>query len=124
MRILVVGAGGIGGYFGGRLLEAKQDVTFLVRPKRAAELASSGLEIESRFGNVKIPNPPTVLAGNLHDTFDLILLSCKAYDLESAMTSFAPAVGPDTMILPLLNGMRHLDALDQRFGAAHVLGGL
>lgn len=124
MRILVVGAGAIGGYFGGRLLEAKQDVTFLVRPRRAAELASSGLLVQSRSGDVKISHPPTVLADNIHSTFDLILLSCKAYDLESAITSLAPAVGPGTAILPLLNGIRHMDVLDQRFGAAHVLGGL
>jgi 2-dehydropantoate 2-reductase len=124
MRILVVGAGAIGGYFGGRLLEAKQDVTFLVRPRRAAELASSGLQIQSRFGDVTLSQPPTVLAENLHSTFDLILLSCKAYDLDSAITSFAPAVGPSTAILPLLNGMRHLDVLDQRFSPAQVLGGL
>ena len=124
MRILVVGAGAIGGYFGGRLLEAKQDVTFLVRPRRAAELASSGLQIQSRFGDVKLSKPPTVLAEDLHSTFDLILLSCKAYDLDSAITSFAPAVGPRTVIMPLLNGMRHLDVLDQRFSPAQVLGGL
>jgi 2-dehydropantoate 2-reductase len=124
MRILVVGAGAIGGYFGGRLLEAKQDVTFLVRPRRSAELASSGLVIKSASGDVTIPNPPTVLAEDLHTTFDLILLSCKAYDLESAISSFAPAVGSNTAILPLLNGMRHLDVLTQRFGAEHVLGGL
>jgi 2-dehydropantoate 2-reductase len=124
MRILVVGAGGIGGYYGGRLLEARQDVTFLVRPRRAAELAASGLVIASPNGDVSIPRPPTVQAEDLRQKFDLILLSCKAYDLEGAMTSLAPAVGPDTVILPLLNGMRHLDALDQRFGPAHVLGGL
>jgi len=124
MRILVVGAGAIGGYFGGRLLEAKQDVTFLVRPGRAAQLASSGLEIQSRCGDVSIPHPPTVLAEDIHNYFDLILLSCKAYDLDSAIVSFAPAVGPGTAILPLLNGMRHLDVLDQRFGPEHVLGGL
>ncbi len=124
MRILVVGAGAIGGYFGGRLLEAKQDVTFLVRPRRAAELANSGLVIASPNGDVTIPHPPTVLAENLHEKFDLILLSCKAYDLEGAIGSVAPAVGPDTVILPLLNGMRQLNVLDQRFGAEHVLGGL
>jgi 2-dehydropantoate 2-reductase len=124
MRILVVGAGAIGGYFGGRLLEAKQDVTFLVRPRRAAELASSGLQIQSRFGDVTLSQPPTVLAENLHSTFDLILLSCKAYDLDSAITSFAPAVGTSTVILPLLNGMRHLDVLDQRFSPAQIMGGL
>lgn len=124
MRILVVGAGATGGYFGGRLLEAKQDVTFLVRPRRAAELASSGLRIQSPFGDVSIPQPATVLAENLHEHFDLILLSCKAYDLEGAMESFAPAVGPNTLIMPVLNGMRHLDLLDARFGASRVLGGL
>jgi 2-dehydropantoate 2-reductase len=124
MRILVVGAGAIGGYFGGRLLEAKQDVTFLVRPRRSAELANSGLQIQSPCGDIAISKPPTILAENIHETFDLIVLSCKAFDLASAMTSFAPAVGPNTAILPLLNGMRHLDVLDQRFGAAHVLGGL
>ena len=124
MRILVVGAGAIGGYFGGRLLQAQQDVTFLVRARRAAELAASGLEIRSRLGDAAIPHPPTVLAEDLRSAFDLILLSCKAYDLESAIDALAPAVGPQTLILPLLNGMRHLDLLDQRFGPAHVLGGL
>ena len=93
MRTLVVGAGAVGGYFGGRLLEAKRDVTFLVRPRRVAELASSGLRIRSRFGDVNISNPATVLAENLHETFDLVLLSCKAYDLDDAIKSFAPAVG-------------------------------
>ncbi len=67
--------------------------------------------------------PSTVLAENLRETFDLVLLSCKAYDLEDAIASFAPAVGPDTVILPLLNGMRHLDILDERFGRDRVLGG-
>ena len=123
MRVLVVGAGAIGGYFGGRLLEANRDVTFLVRPRRAAELAAHGLKIRSRFGDVTLANPATLLAENLHDTFDLVLLSCKAYDLESAITSFAPAVGPGTVILPLLNGMRHLEILNERFGRERVLGG-
>jgi 2-dehydropantoate 2-reductase len=123
MRTLVVGAGAIGGYFGGRLLEINRDVTFLVRPKRAAELAGQGLKIRSRVGDVNLPRPATVLAENLRQTFDLVLLSCKAYDLADAITSFAPAVGPDTAILPLLNGMLHLDVLDQRFGRDRVLGG-
>jgi 2-dehydropantoate 2-reductase len=123
MRILVVGAGSVGGYFGGRLLEAGQDVTFLVRARRAAELAATGLVIQSRFGDVSVSNPATIVAENLHERSDLVLLACKAYDLEGAISSFAPAVGPDTAILPLLNGMRHLDILDRRFGAGHVLGG-
>ncbi len=124
MRILVVGAGAIGGYFGGRLLEAGCDVTFLVRPRRAAELASAGLVIKSPNGDVTLKNPPTVQAGKLAETFDVVLLSCKAFDLDDAITSFAPAVGPQTSIIPLLNGMLHLDVLDIRFGPERVLGGL
>ena len=123
MRILVVGAGAVGGYFGGRLLEAGCNVSFLVRPKRAAQLAETGLVIKSRFGDVILKAPPTIQAHKIDRHFDLVLLSCKAYDLDAAINSFAAAVGPETAILPLLNGMQHLDVLDQRFGAAHVLGG-
>ncbi len=139
MRILVVGAGGIGGYFGGRLLEAGRDVTFLVRPRRAALLAERGLVIRSPAGDVTVHAPPTILADALQSTahdalrndarpssahYDLILLSCKSYDLDDAMRAFAPAVGPRTMIMPMLNGMRHMDALRERFGDGAVLGGL
>src|SRR6516164_7391539 len=123
MRILVVGAGATGGYFGGRLLEAGGDVTFLVRPARAERLAATGLTIASPAGNVTLPSPPTVLAAELRTPFDTVILSCKAYDLDGAIESFAPAVGPGTAVVPLLNGMRHLDALDARFGAGRVLGG-
>lgn len=123
MRILIVGAGALGGYFGGRLLQHGRDVTFLVRERRAAELARDGLAIRSSTGNADVPSPPTVLAAQLHDSYDLILLACKAYGLVQAMVDIAPAVGPQTAILPLLNGMRQLDLLDQRFGAQHVLGG-
>ncbi|WP_426702447.1 2-dehydropantoate 2-reductase [Rhodanobacter sp. Col0626] len=123
MRILVVGAGATGGYFGGRLLQHGRDVTFLVREGRAEQLARHGLMIYSAAGNAELPSPPTVLAAGLREPYDLILLSCKAYGLEQAMTDIAPAVGPQTAILPLLNGMRQLDLLDARFGAQHVLGG-
>ncbi len=124
MRILVVGAGAIGGYFGGRMLQAGSDVTFLVRPRRAAELASAGLVIKSPNGDVTLKSPPTVQADKLSEKFDAILLSCKAFDLDDAIQSFAPAVGAQTAIIPLLNGMLHLDILDQKFGADRVLGGL
>src|SRR5262245_59688770 len=123
MRFLVVGAGATGGYFGGRLLEAGRDVTFLVRPARAERLAATGLMIASPAGHVTLPPPPTVLAADLRTQFDVVILSCKAYDLDGAIESFAPAVGSDTAVVPLLNGMRHLDALDARFGADRVLGG-
>jgi 2-dehydropantoate 2-reductase len=124
MRVLVVGAGAIGGYFGGRLLQAGNDVTFLVRPKRASELAGAGLVIRSAAGDVTLKSPPTVQADKLSEKFDVVLLSCKAFDLDDAIKSFAPAVGPKTAIIPLLNGMLHLNALDGKFGPERVLGGL
>ncbi len=124
MRVLVVGAGAIGGYFGGRMLQAGRDITFLVRPRRAAELAANGLVIKSPNGDVTLKTPPTVQADALRDKFDVVLLSCKAYDLADAIKSFAPAVGPQTAIIPLLNGMLHLDILDKEFGRERVLGGL
>jgi 2-dehydropantoate 2-reductase len=124
MRILVVGAGAIGGYFGGRMLQAGADVTFLVRPRRAAELAAAGLVIRSPHGDVTLKNPPAVQADKLAEQFDVVLLSCKAFDLDDAINSFAPAVGPNTATIPLLNGMRHLDTLDTKFGRERVLGGL
>ncbi|WP_264045734.1 2-dehydropantoate 2-reductase [Methylobacterium flocculans] len=127
MRVLVVGAGATGGYFGARLAEAGRDVTFLVRPARAEKLASAGLVVESPLGNLHLPAPRTVTARDLAagggSGFDIVLFSCKAYDLDAAIADVAPAVGPDTAILPLLNGMRHLDVLDAAFGAERVLGG-
>src|SRR3954453_15434271 len=94
MRFLVVGAGAIGGYFGGRLLEAGRDVTFLVRPGRAEQLARTGMAITSGFGDVTVPAPPTVLADQVRAPFDLVLLSCKPYDLEGVVDALSPAVGP------------------------------
>jgi 2-dehydropantoate 2-reductase len=123
MRILVVGAGATGGYFGGRLAQAGRAVTFLVREKRAEELQRAGLVIRSPRGDLTLRNVKTVLASQIAQPFDLVLLSCKAYNLDDAIESFAPAVGDTTMILPVLNGMRHIDVLRQRFGASKVLGG-
>jgi 2-dehydropantoate 2-reductase len=124
MRILVVGAGAIGGYFGGRMLAAGCDVTFLVRPRRAAELASAGLVIKSPNGDATLKNPPALQADKLTEKFDVVLLSCKAFDLDDAIKSFAAAVGPQTAVVPLLNGMLHMDVLDSKFGRERVLGGL
>lgn len=123
MRVLVLGAGGTGGYFGGRLAEAGADVTFLVRERRAAQLAEQGLRIESPFGDAAL-SVKTVTASRLDSSYDLILLSCKAYHLDQALEDIAPAMGESTAILPLLNGMAHMDRLTARFGEARVLGGL
>lgn len=123
MRILVLGAGATGGYFGGRLLQAGRDVSFLLRPRRAAQVREEGLTIRSPKGNVHV-KPKVVTLGKVSAPYDIIFLSCKAYDLSGALDAIAPAVGENTGIVPLLNGMQHIEILDQRFGAKHVLGGL
>lgn len=122
MKILILGAGATGGYFGGRLAAAGADVKFLVRERRAAQLEADGLVIESPFGDVKM-TVRTVLAKQLAAAHDVIIVSSKFYDLESAIASIRPAVGGTTLILPLLNGIKHLDVLDAAFGAPQVLGG-
>jgi 2-dehydropantoate 2-reductase len=123
MRLLVIGAGATGGYFGGRLAEAGRDVTFLVRPRRAAQLHASGLQIISPHGNVTI-QPKLIIADDIEEPYDIVLLGVKAYMLEAAIRDFMVAVGPETTIIPMLNGMRHMDILDERFGEWAVAGGV
>ncbi|MBQ1082056.1 ketopantoate reductase family protein [Nocardiopsis sp. B62] len=124
MKILVVGAGAVGGYFGGRLVQAGRDVDFLVRPARAAFLREHGLNIRSVEGHTEnIPVRP-VTRDELTDDYDLVLLSVKSYGLEGAVEDLAPAVGPRTVVVPFLNGMRHLDVLVDRFGPDRVYGGV
>lgn len=123
MRVLVVGAGATGGYFGGRLAQAGRDVTFLVRSGRAAQLQKDGLQIVSPFGDVTVA-PKLVTAGQITGPWDVVILTVKAYSLDAALKDLAPAVGPQTMILPVLNGMRHVDAITARFGARALIGGL
>jgi 2-dehydropantoate 2-reductase len=123
LKILVVGAGATGGYFGGRLLQAGRDVTFLVRTGRAKLLRDRGLRITG-LGEDTVLEPPLVETGTLDRTYDLVLLAVKATGLSSAIGDFAPAVGPGTLILPFLNGLAHIDALDARFGKDAVLGGV
>lgn len=128
MRILVLGAGGTGGYFGGRLAQAGVDVTFLVRPARAAQLAQDGLVIRSPLGDATFPVQHVTADGlaalAAEKPFDLVMLSCKAYDLESSIEAIAPAVSSRTTVLPILNGLRHYATLDARFGRDAVMGGL
>jgi 2-dehydropantoate 2-reductase len=122
MKLLVLGAGGIGGYFGGRLAQAGTDVTFLVRPKRREQLERDGLRIRSPVGDVTL-RVKTVGASELTPGYDFVLLTCKAYDLDSAIDAIAPAMDGHCAVVPMLNGMAHLARLDQRFGAANVMGG-
>ena len=123
MRVLVIGAGALGGYYGACLVRAGTDVTFLVRSARAEQLRRDGLRVTSPHGDFAV-QPKILLANELKEPFDVVLVGVKAYSLDDAMSQFAPAVGASTMILPILNGLKHIDALTARFGAEHVLGGL
>ena len=123
MRILVVGAGAVGGYFGGRLARARRDVTFLVRPARAKQLDRDGLRIISPHGDAVL-SPKLVSSDKIDSPYNVVFVSVKAYALEAAMNDFAAAVGPGTMIFPVLNGMRHIDLLAKRFGEDAVIGGV
>jgi 2-dehydropantoate 2-reductase len=124
MRILVVGAGAVGGYFGGRMIQAGRDVTFLVRPKRAEQIQAKGLRILSPIHGDLTVRPRAITAARILSPFDVIFLSVKSYSLAAAIDDFAPAVGPRTVIIPVLNGMHHMDVLRQRFGEKSVLGGV
>lgn len=123
MRFLVLGAGSQGSYFGGMLLQGGADVSFLVRPKRAAELANRGLVIKLPGGEIR-QSIKTLLAGQIDSRYDVVLLTCKSYDLDSAIDAMAPAVGEHSAILPILNGINHIPLLADRFGRDRVLGGL
>ena len=123
MRILSLGAGALGGYFGGRLQQAGAEVAFLVRPGRQAQLRRDGLVIESPFGNARLP-ATTLTAEEIRPGWDVVLLTCKAYDLEAAIAAIRPAIDQCTAILPVLNGLGHIATLQKAFGAERVLGGL
>ena len=123
MRLLIVGAGATGGYFGARLVAAGRDVTFLVRGGRAQQLRRDGLRIKSPHGDLSL-RPKLLTAAEIRAPFDAVLVTVKAYALDAAIADFAQAVGADTMIVPILNGMKHIDDLVQRFGARAVVGGV
>lgn len=123
MRILMAGAGATGGYFGARLAQAGQDVTFLVRERRFQQLQMNGLVLQTPQGTEKL-EPQLIQARSLSDHYDLIIITVKSFALEQLMEDIAPAVGLDTLIMPILNGMRHIATLQQRFGDNKVIGGL
>ena len=122
MRFLVLGAGGTGGYFGGRLAESGADVTFLVRDERRKTLSAQGLRIESPFGNAQLA-VRTVVAAEVAPVYDAVILTCKAYDLDAAVAAITPAMASNACVLPFLNGIAHIDVLNEKFGRHRVLGG-
>jgi 2-dehydropantoate 2-reductase len=122
MRILILGAGALGGYFGGRLHQAGLDPYFLVRPGRTAVLARDGLRITSGLGDYQA-KVTTITPEALTPGWDVVLLTCKAYDLAETIETIRPAVDARTAILPVLNGISHIETLQHTFGAERVLGG-
>ncbi|MBJ8080680.1 2-dehydropantoate 2-reductase [Bacillus cereus group sp. N14] len=123
MRILVLGAGGVGGFFGGRLVEKGEDVTFLVRSKRKQQLEERGLVIRSVNGDFSF-QPKLITKEDRTSPFDVILFSTKAYHLNEAIQDLKPFVGENTVIIPLLNGIAHVSLLQKEFGEEKVIGGL
>lgn len=123
MRILILGAGAIGAYFGARLIEAGADVSFLVRPGRKETLLRDGLRINSPLGNFARQVSAST-AEELEGPYEGVILACKAYDLGTAAAAVTPVMGAKSELLPLLNGYAHLEKLDGLFGANRVLGGL
>ena len=122
MKILVLGIGGVGGFFGGFLQESGADVTFLVRPKRKALLIKNKLKIISPIGNLNL-EPNLVLSNELKPIYDIVLVSCKTYDLDQAMRDLKGVRGKG-MIIPFLNGFTHMEKLDEEFGSENVIGGV
>src|SRR3984885_1070093 len=123
MKILVVGAGAVGGYFGARLAQMGRDVTFLVRPSRMQQLQRDGLRIVTPNGDLTI-KAQAITSDQIHLAYDVVLLSVKSLALNQAIADMTPAIGPSTMIYPVLNGMRHMDTLIDRFDPSAVLGGV
>ena len=123
MKILFLGAGAVGGYWGARMTQAGVDVTFLLREKRAETVKKNGLVVRSPKGDFTVP-AKVVTKGSDGGPYDVIVVACKAYDLPSAIDAIAPAVGAHTTIVPILNGHAHFATLDARFGKDKVAGGL
>jgi 2-dehydropantoate 2-reductase len=122
MRVLVLGAGAVGGYFGGRMAEAGLDVTFLVREKKKQKLEKTGLVIKSPKGDLSI-KPNLVTIDSVRDSFDVVLFTNKAYDLDEILQSNLP-LKDGSIIIPLLNGFTHLEKLRSKFPNARLFGGI
>jgi 2-dehydropantoate 2-reductase len=123
VKILILGAGAVGGYWAARLAQSGADVTVLLREKRAESVRKNGLVVKSPKGDFTVP-AKVVTKGSDGGPYDVVVLACKGYDLPSAMDAIAPAVGAHTTIVPMLNGHIHFGTLDARFGKDKVAGGL
>ncbi|GGK02149.1 2-dehydropantoate 2-reductase [Lentibacillus kapialis] len=124
MRIVVLGAGALGVYFGGRWIEAGADVTFLVREKRAAQIKENGLKINSTHGDYEIKDPHVLTDPGEVESADLVLFSVKGFHLEGALDHLIALAAKGAYVLPVLNGIEHIGILQERIGKEYVLGGL
>ena len=124
MRIAVIGVGGVGGYFGGRLAQAGHDVTFIARSATLEALRARGLRVESILGDfvispVQVSDDPRSVG-----PVDAILMAVKAWQVPEAAAQIGPMLGPDTMVVPLENGIDAPEVLSAIVGERHVVGGL
>ena len=122
MKTLILGAGGIGGYFGAQLLKVGADITYLLRPVRKKQIDEHGLTVETPSGSFTV-HPKTVTAESVKPDYDLIVLTPKSYDLDDALQSLSGALSRG-VVLPFLNGLDHLDRLDRVLGRERVMGGV
>jgi 2-dehydropantoate 2-reductase len=124
MRIAVFGAGAVGSYFGGRLSQAGESVVFIARGRNLEALRENGLRVESISGDFSVS--PAEATDNPAEAgpADIVLLGVKAWQVPEAARALPPLLGPDTGVLPLLNGVEAYDQLAEAVGKQHVLGGL
>jgi 2-dehydropantoate 2-reductase len=124
MRIVIIGAGGVGGYFGARLIASGEDVTFVARGAHLEALRTNGLRLESPKGNLHLPQVNATSDVHAAGQADVVLLTVKMYDIESAAATLAPLIGPDTVVVTLQNGVEAVDIVAQQVGREHVAGGV
>lgn len=124
MKIAVIGSGGVGGYFGGRLAEAGNDVWFIARGRHLEEMRRCGLKVKSRLGDILIK--PVNATDTTKDIgpVDLIMIAVKLWDTEDAIKAAKPLMGPNTAIVSFQNGIEAADRLVAAFGKERVLGGV
>jgi 2-dehydropantoate 2-reductase len=124
MKIAVFGSGGVGGYFGGRLAAAGEDVTFLARGEHLAALRQRGLAIVSPKGDVTIPKVSATDNPEEIGPVDVVLFTVKLYDVDAAAATLAPLIGKDTAVVTLQNGVDAAEMVSRHVGRQHVVPGV
>ncbi|WP_148255050.1 2-dehydropantoate 2-reductase [Aidingimonas lacisalsi] len=124
MRFAIYGTGGVGGYFGGRLAESGEDVTFIARGAHLEAMQRDGLTIESPDGDIHLPETQATDDPADIGTVDCVIVAVKAWQVPEAAKAMRPLIGPDTVVLPLENGVEAADQLTAELGGNHVIGGL